>query len=238
MAEFTIRYRDAILATGGAITLGEDGISRVAGASVGLENFPEHKEGFREIIRGMIYDHFQNDEIAHETIEIHAQRMRTKMNLRMPYYNKLFASMELEFNPLWTTDMTTESEGESKSTGSSEQSSTNANTTKSKSEAFANEYPQTNITPTGQYATTGTQGVSQNEGLANGQSTGADLNEAEQSGKSRMTGYQGIPGDIIMAYRNSVLNVMQMLIDDLEPLFMGILDRSGSYFPFGNPYTF
>jgi len=46
---------------------------------------------------------------------------------------------------------------------------------------------------------------------------------------SRVFGYQGIPANLLMAYRASLLNIDLMVIGDIEDCFMQVWDNGDEY---------
>ena len=67
-------------------------------------NYPIYDESYRSILETKILKHFYTREIGLETVGLWKLKLNTKMNEIMPYYNQLYKSALLEFNPLWTDD--------------------------------------------------------------------------------------------------------------------------------------
>ena len=86
--------------------------------------FPVDDEAYRPILERKIIRHYYTREISEETYGLWKLRLETKMNEIMPYYNKLYASERLEFNPLYDVDMTTTREGENHSDTTTTENST------------------------------------------------------------------------------------------------------------------
>ena len=55
--------------------------------------------------------HYYTREIGEETVGLWKLRLDAKLNEIMPYYNQLYKSELLEFNPLYDVDLTTENNG-------------------------------------------------------------------------------------------------------------------------------
>lgn len=70
-------------------------------------DFPIFDENYRSILCGKILKHYYTREIGEETVGLWKLRLDTRLNEIMPYYNQLYKSELLEFNPLWDTDLTT-----------------------------------------------------------------------------------------------------------------------------------
>ena len=69
-------------------------------------NFPVFDEQYRLPLEKTILRHFYTREISDETVGLWKLRLWDKLNLIMPYYNKLYLSETLEFNPLYDVDYT------------------------------------------------------------------------------------------------------------------------------------
>ena len=70
-------------------------------------NYPIFDENYRPLLEKKILKHFYTREIGQETYGLWKLKLNTKMNEIMPYYNKLYNSELLEFNPLYDVDLTT-----------------------------------------------------------------------------------------------------------------------------------
>ena len=68
--------------------------------------FPIFDENYRTVLEKKILKHFYTREICEETVGLWKLRLDAKLNEIMPYYNKLYRSELLEFNPLYTTNLT------------------------------------------------------------------------------------------------------------------------------------
>lgn len=69
-------------------------------------SFPIFDENYRTVLEKKILKHFYTREICEETVGLWKLRLDTKLNEIMPYYNKLYKSELLEFNPLYTANLT------------------------------------------------------------------------------------------------------------------------------------
>ena len=68
-------------------------------------NFPIFDENYRNVLETKILKHFYTREIGEETVGLWKLRLNTRLNEIMPYYNKLYKSELLEFNPLYTANL-------------------------------------------------------------------------------------------------------------------------------------
>lgn len=74
-------------------------------------NFPIFDENYRNVLETKILKHFYTREIGEETVGLWKLRLNTRLNEIMPYYNKLYNSELIEFNPLYSTNLTTNKSG-------------------------------------------------------------------------------------------------------------------------------
>ena len=103
-------------------------------------DYPIFDESYRGILETKILKHYYTREISEETVGLWKLRLNTRMNEIMPYFNKLYDSELIKFNPLYDVDLTkdykkvnddktdsntkqnTSSESNTKQTGSAESS--------------------------------------------------------------------------------------------------------------------
>ena len=85
-------------------------------------------ENYRQILCSKILKHYYLREISAETVGIWLLWVNTKFEEIMPYYNQLYASALLEFDPFKDVDYTKEHEGEADGTKDVEGETTNNNT--------------------------------------------------------------------------------------------------------------
>lgn len=70
--------------------------------------FPIFDESYRSVIETKILRHYYTREIGLETVGLWKLKLNTKLNEIMPYYNKLYKSELIEFNPLYDIELTRE----------------------------------------------------------------------------------------------------------------------------------
>lgn len=71
-------------------------------------NYPIFDENYRSELNHKILRHFYTREIGYETYGLWKLKLEDKLNLVMPYYNKLYESALIDFNPLYDVDYRTE----------------------------------------------------------------------------------------------------------------------------------
>lgn len=69
-------------------------------------DFPIFDEAYRNVLCKKILKHYYTREICEETVGLWKFRLDTRLNEIMPYYNKLYQSELLDFNPLYDVDIT------------------------------------------------------------------------------------------------------------------------------------
>lgn len=71
-------------------------------------NVQLYDPAYEEVLYPKIIKHYYFDEIGHETVGRFIFRLNTKLEEILPYYNKLYESALLEFNPFYDVDYTRE----------------------------------------------------------------------------------------------------------------------------------
>lgn len=93
-------------------------------------DFPIFDENYRQVLCRKILKHYYTREIAHETVGRWKLALNAKLNEIMPYYNQLYKSELLEFNPFYDVDLTRSREGSGTSNRTSNNKETNSGTSK------------------------------------------------------------------------------------------------------------
>ena len=91
-------------------------------------DFPIFDENYRQVLCRKILKHYYTREIAHETVGRWKLAINAKLNEIMPYYNQLYKSELLEFNPFYDVDLTRSREGSGTSNKTSNNTETNSGT--------------------------------------------------------------------------------------------------------------
>lgn len=99
-------------------------------------DFPIFDENYRQVLCRKILKHYYTREIAHETVGRWKLALNAKLNEIMPYYNQLYKSELLEFNPFYDVDLTRNREGSGTrgTIGISTSNRTNSNTETNRNE--------------------------------------------------------------------------------------------------------
>lgn len=69
-------------------------------------SFPIFDENYRSVLEAKILRHYYTREICCETVGLWKHFLCNRLNEIMPYYNKLYESELLEFDPLFDVDLT------------------------------------------------------------------------------------------------------------------------------------
>lgn len=204
--------------------------------------FPIFDENYRTVLEKKILKHFYTREICEETVGLWKLRLDAKLNEIMPYYNKLYNSELLEFNPLYTANLTrkkktdydsnrnTSNNGTVNSTSNSNGSGTGTNTNvgldlysdtpQGLITNVENETYLTNVrkkTDTGNSSSTTSNSTS---GNVTNSDTGTDALNSTEDYLETVIGFEGSSAsDLLIKYRDTFLNIDMMIIEDLETLF-------------------
>ncbi len=197
-------------------------------------SYPIFDEEYRPVFETKFLKHFYTQEIAAETYGLWHLWLDENMNLLMPYYNKLYAAAKIDYNPFHDVDLTRTHEGSGTSSESGTGSTTGSRSTETESSSdMLEKYADTpqggvNGLESGKYLTNATMRNDSSE--ASGSETSSTSSTDSKSASStdeyveRVTGKQGSGSysRMFTEYRDSLLNIDQMLLNDLSNLFMQI----------------
>lgn len=220
LATFTIELSEVISNTPKSTT---------RDAYIGLDSYPVFEADYRGPLNDKIVNHFYGQEIGQESVDMWRFAMRRKMAEVMPYYNKLYLSEQIQFDPLATVDLKTVNDTVTEQT--SEGTSENVTNTVSdnSSRAVNSNTPQVMLRGDGDYATSAADSNSQATGDATGEETSNARSDALANSDTRTTGYQGIASQLLVAYRQSLMNIDMMVITELESMFMQVWNNGDEY---------
>lgn len=93
-------------------------------------DYPIFDNTYKPVLETKILEHYYTREICEETVGLWKLRLKAKMNEIMPYYNKLYESELIQFNPLYDADYHREGErsGEQDNTTTNNLNKTSAHT--------------------------------------------------------------------------------------------------------------
>lgn len=201
-------------------------------------SFPIFDEKYRSVLETKIIKHYYTREIGLETVGLWKLKLDTKMNEIMPYYNQLYSSTLLEFNPFYDVDITrkhnTRSDGTRNETNENKSNGTNQNTTNSNStnRNLYSDTPQGALTgvETETYLTNATKDMLESADnskgnfntSANGKSDSVIKNVEDYL--ETVKGKQGTEdySSLLLKYRETFLNIDLQVIEDLSDLFLNL----------------
>lgn len=204
--------------------------------------FPIFDENYRTVLEKKILKHFYTREICEETVGLWKLRLDAKLNEIMPYYNKLYKSELLEFNPLYTANLTrtkktdydsnrnTSNNGTVNSTSNSNgsDSGTNSNvgldlysdTPQGSLTNVENETYLTNVRKTTDTGNSSSTTSNSTTGNVTNSDTGTDALNSTEDYLETVIGFEGSSAsDLLIKYRDTFLNIDMLVIEDLETLF-------------------
>ena len=190
--------------------------------------------------------HYYTREICEETVGLWKLRLCTKLNEIMPYYNQLYRSAAIDFNPLYDIEYTKKinrvKEGKEDKVGTNKEKADNFNTGKQKGDTTNTITDRESDTPQGgltgiyndKYLTradireddTVLNNNYENEGSFDRNIDYDELNTIEstedflESIKGKMSG--NTYSSMLIEYRKTFLNIDMMIIDELKDLFFNL----------------
>lgn len=231
--------------SGEETSTGLSGVDRVIeGARPKIFDFayPIFDEAYRSVLETKILKHYYTREIGAETVGLWKLWLNTRLNEIMPYYNKLYKSELLEFNPLYDMDITRERTGTK--VGSKEDTGETTNTGKvdnvengstngSQLDAYS-DTPQGSVAnlESYEYLTNARKivdnGSSQTTGNTTSESSGTTkvtsaINDTEtylESVKGKVGGRSY--AKMLEEYRSTFLNIDMRVINELNDLFINL----------------
>lgn len=203
-----------------------------------FDNFPIFDESYRSVLCSKILKHYYTREISAETVGLWQLWLNTRMGEIMPYYNKLYESALLEFDPFKDTNYSRNHggtfTGDTVRNGRNEIDVNNSVTSNgtSNSKNLFSDTPQGAITniENESYLTnatlikdtdTNTTNTDGNSTTQNTETTGVTNTDnwiETIVGKQSTVSYS----KLLQEFRDTFLNIDVMIINDLSDLFMNL----------------
>ena len=207
-------------------------------------DYPIFDNNYKPVLEAKILDHYYTREIGLETYGLWKQKLKAKMREIMPYYNKMYESELIEFNPLYDTDIRTDgnrvSEGETGGQDVSRAGGSDTRATNDKNNTWDlySDTPQGGVN--GILGAEDDPSLGSNAFLTNARHVFGDTNGSTGSttygrtdttdyGKTNtdestywetVQGYRGSnPSKSLKEFRSTFLNIDMMIIDELRDLF-------------------
>ena len=179
------------------------------------QDFPIWDEEYRPVLCQKILKHYYTREIAFETVGLWKLKLETKLAEIMPYYNELYATKLLKYDPFRDVDYRTEHEGSSNTTSEESTTGDGSGTTwnvysDTPQGALTNVRNETYLTDARKV-----ENEYENAGTRNGDINNTDEYVTHVYGKYSTKTYMSL----IKEVRDIIINIDMMIIDDLKELF-------------------
>lgn len=205
-------------------------------------DYPIFDESYRPVLESKILRHYYMREIGLETVSMWKLFLEQKMTEIMPYYNQLYESELLEFNPLYDTDIHTVSDRKEDNTRTEDATSNVTQDTQTDSTVDASNDSLTAVsnTPQGQledlktlkYLTEATNTTDNGKTTSNANANANTDSKSNTNVKvNNLNNYiENVIGKrggesyskMLMEFRETFLNIDMMILNDLSELFMNI----------------
>ena len=222
------------------------------GYDLGMQTYPIFDPAYRTPLNNKILDHFKFQEIGFETPELFKHYLNTTLNEIMPYYNKLYASELLVFDPMkandltetWTKELT--GSGTNDTTGTVDTTVNTDDVVTSANEQVNELFAVESDTPAGLLAADDIKANLYASKASRSDDAISNNNEVVTDG-SQVTATEGIThgtntitnleeytrtltgnsggknfSELLQDFRATFLNIDMMIIKDLETCFMGV----------------
>ena len=196
----------------------------------GLKDYPIFDEEYRELLNNKILMHYYMDEIGFETAGLFKVYLNNKMNEIMPYYNELYKKQkDLLLNFDKTTNLTETFTRDNTTDTNTKSNSTSSNTASGTSKNVYQDTPMGSITE----QNIDNYDHASNQEFNKNQNTSSIEDNSNLTGKATSlenyirtkTGNNGrLYGiEILKMIKNNYMNIDEMVINELQDLFMGIM---------------
>lgn len=198
-------------------------------------DYPIFDENYRLPLEIKILRHYYTREICCETVGLWKLRLQQRLNEIMPYYNQLYKSALLEFDPLADVDLWTTHTGDNN--GTRDTKFNEQQTGEARQNSSDDNWREYSDTPQG-----GLQGIASHEYLTNAthntdeasqtlnstnnkNNTGNEIRHDTEKYLTHIAGRNGhVTGSkLLQEFRETFLNIDAMVLKDMSPLFFGLL---------------
>lgn len=193
-------------------------------------NYPIFDEAYRSVLETKILKHFYTREIGFETYGLWKFKLNVKLNEIMKYYNQLYKSELIEFNPMYgyehSKDYNRKGGGNNQTSGNNSSKNTNTTNTAGSSKQLYSDTPQgaLNGIDAENYLTSATKNMQDatdttiTDGSGTNSSTGKFDNTEDYL--EHAFGRNDSGSSLLIEYRKTFLNIDMMIIEELEELFL------------------
>lgn len=185
-------------------------------------DFPIFDEDYRGILCKKILKHFYTREIGEETVGLWKLRLDMKMNEIMPYYNKLYESELIKFNPMYDVDLTRDHTLRGDGTREYEDAGTVQSTVHDVTKFSDTPQGSLQNVENGKYLTDATIVDTETNGVSN--NSGSSVTGNLETYLEHVVGKNGgrSYSSMLKEFRETFLNIDMMVIEELDELFMQI----------------
>lgn len=173
--------------------------------------YPITDLGWKNELERLFVDKYYFHEIGYETIDRWKHALKTKMLLIMPKYDKLYMSTLENYDPFITMSI----KEEYKETGITENNSSAQSTGSGDYETVGTDYPHTSSITTD---IPSDRSKTESASVNNSESAGETNTQRDYS--KLLEGFQGDRSDLIKKYRDNIINVTEMVLNELKTLFI------------------
>ena len=206
-----------------------------------MPDYPIFDENYRLTLNKKILSHYYTREICAETVGLWKLWLGNRMREIMPYYNQLYRSELLKFNPLYNVDIRTthqrqnDEERTNSNSRSESRNDVRSNTRTADSTDMYSDTPQGglgNFDWGDQYLTNARlkNDASNDNTIDHGKTSGSENGTAKIANTEqylqRVYGKEGTESfsDLLMKYRKTFLNIDNEIIGKLSDLFFGLYE--------------
>ena len=201
-------------------------------------------DAYRKVLCSKILKHYYLREIGCETVGVWLLWLNERLEMIMPYYNKLYESELIKFNPMYDVDLTRKHNRENVQDDTGKRSTVNSRDTSVTNtvDTDSSNVSRDLYSDTPQGALTGVENETYltnarkvtdngNVNSSSNEKSGSDFTENESSEKNinstedyleTVQGKQGSGSysDLLLKYRSTFLNIDQMVVEEFSDLFM------------------
>lgn len=189
-----------------------------------------YKVPTREELNEKILNHYRFREIGQETFGRWLFELETALNEIMPRYNQLFYSADQDFNPIYNVDYKKTMVGSQNSSSNTSTSGNDSSTNEEYTKSVDSKTPQDLLGISNEGIDTVSYADNASWGKASGSTTGSNSTVGNATSNGSNTSVETTKGnfgvvsaqDLIMKYRETIINIEQMIINDprITELFM------------------
>ncbi len=178
--------------------------------------YPIFDESYRAVLETKIIRHYYTREIGSETVGRWKLFLEAEMNEIMPYYNKLYMSELIKFDPMQDVDLTIDHTRDNVGENQNE-SNTDFDDDRWR---YYHDTPQDGVTgiQSLKYLTEAERNTDENNVKSNSESVYNTTEEYLEHIKGKRSGVTY--SKMLEEYRKTLLNIDMMIINDLNDLFM------------------